>query len=144
MRPLIARLENGYCSITVVNHQLITVIRFAAKNYTHPWKSFANRLRLVLHECKISFLTYVFRRNQTRSNTSGLLVIIEWDWDTSSYHQSGPEWNEMLRTECPGTEQVIMKSCRNEEATSKQITCQASDTERKHHLFSFVFSSPLE
>ena len=36
MRPLTARLEAGYCSITVVNHRLITVIRFVAKSYTHP------------------------------------------------------------------------------------------------------------
>ena len=36
MRPLTARLEDDYCSITVVNHRLITVIRFVAKNYTHP------------------------------------------------------------------------------------------------------------
>jgi len=35
-RPLTARLEDGYCSITVVNNQLITVIRFVAKSYTHP------------------------------------------------------------------------------------------------------------
>ena len=25
-----------YCSITVANHRLITVIRFVTKNYTHP------------------------------------------------------------------------------------------------------------
>ena len=31
-----AQLENDYCSITVANHRLITVIRFVAKNYTHP------------------------------------------------------------------------------------------------------------
>ena len=31
-----ARLENDYCSITVINHQLIAVIRFVAKNYTYP------------------------------------------------------------------------------------------------------------
>ena len=36
MRPLTARLENSCCSITVVNHQLIIVIRFVAKSYTHP------------------------------------------------------------------------------------------------------------
>ena len=35
MRPLTARLEDGYCSITIANHQLITVIRFVAKSYTH-------------------------------------------------------------------------------------------------------------
>jgi hypothetical protein len=36
MRPLTARLEDGYYSITVANHRLITVIRFVAKSYTHP------------------------------------------------------------------------------------------------------------
>ena len=36
MRPLTARLEDGHCSGTVTNHQLITVIRFVAKSYTHP------------------------------------------------------------------------------------------------------------
>ena len=50
-----ARLENGYCSITVANHGLITVIRFVAQNCTHPWKGFANKFRLVLHAYKILF-----------------------------------------------------------------------------------------
>ena len=31
IRLLIARLENGYCSINVANHQLIIVIRFVVK-----------------------------------------------------------------------------------------------------------------
>ena len=35
MRPLTA-LEDSYYSITVVNHRLITVIRFVAKSYTRP------------------------------------------------------------------------------------------------------------
>ena len=34
MRFLTARLEDGYCSIA--DHWLITIIRFVAKNYTHP------------------------------------------------------------------------------------------------------------
>ena len=34
--PLTARLEDSYCSITVANHGLITVIRFVAKSYIHP------------------------------------------------------------------------------------------------------------
>ena len=55
MRPLTAWLEDGYCSITVANHQLITVIRFVSKSYTHPWKGFTNRLHLVLHGCEILF-----------------------------------------------------------------------------------------
>ena len=53
MRPLTAWLENSYYSIIVANHQLITVIRFVVKNYTHPWKDFANRLHLVHHACEI-------------------------------------------------------------------------------------------
>jgi hypothetical protein len=32
----LSRLENGYCSITIANYQLITVIKFVAKSYTHP------------------------------------------------------------------------------------------------------------
>ena len=55
MRPLTAWLEDGYCSITVANNKLITVIRFVSKSYTHPWKGFANRLHLVLHACEILF-----------------------------------------------------------------------------------------
>ena len=35
MRPLTARLEDGYCSTTIANYRLITVIRFVAKSYTH-------------------------------------------------------------------------------------------------------------
>ena len=35
-RPLTARLNDGYCSITVANHRLIIIIRFVAKSYTHP------------------------------------------------------------------------------------------------------------
>ena len=45
----VAWLEDGYCSITVSNLQLITIIRFISKNYIRPWKDFANRLHLVLH-----------------------------------------------------------------------------------------------
>ena len=53
IRPLTARLDDDYCSITVANNRLIIVIRFVAKNYTHPWKSFANKFRLVLYACEI-------------------------------------------------------------------------------------------
>jgi len=35
MRSLTARFEDGYCSIIVANHQLITIFRFIAKSYTH-------------------------------------------------------------------------------------------------------------
>ena len=44
-----------YCSITVANYQLITVIRFISKSYTHPYKNFANKLHLVLHAYEILF-----------------------------------------------------------------------------------------
>ena len=60
IRPLTARLEDSYSSITVANRRLITVIRFVAKSYTHPWKGFANRPHLVLHACKIHFSACVF------------------------------------------------------------------------------------
>ena len=40
MRSLTAWLENDYCSITVANHWLITIIRFVAKSYTHSLKKF--------------------------------------------------------------------------------------------------------
>jgi len=50
-----AWLEDSYCSITVANHWLVTVIRFVVKSYTHPWKSFANRLHLTLHAGGILF-----------------------------------------------------------------------------------------
>ena len=36
MKPSAVLLEVGYCSITIVNPQLITIIRFVAKSYTHP------------------------------------------------------------------------------------------------------------
>ena len=41
--------EDSYCSITVANHRLITIIRFVAKNYIHFRKNFINRFHLVLH-----------------------------------------------------------------------------------------------
>ena len=55
MSPLTARLEDDYYNITVANHRLITVIRFVAKSYTHPWIFFANRLHLVHHAYGFSF-----------------------------------------------------------------------------------------
>ena len=42
-------IRGGYCSITVANHRLITVVKFIVKSYIHPWKFFVNRLYLVLH-----------------------------------------------------------------------------------------------
>ena len=66
MRPLTAWLEDGYCSITIVNHPLITVIRFVAKNYAHPQKGFANKLHLVLHAEPRKCILECSGRNQTR------------------------------------------------------------------------------
>ena len=66
MRPLTAWLEDGYCSITVATHQLITAIIFVSKNYTRLWKGFANRLYLVLHANDILFLKNMCEIYQTR------------------------------------------------------------------------------
>ena len=75
MRPLTARLEVSYCSIIITNHQLITVIRFISKSYTHPWKGYANSLHLVLHANEIFFSKNVRDNNQTRPwFLSGLLA----------------------------------------------------------------------
>ena len=38
-----------YCSATVANHRLITVISFVAKSCIYPWRGFENRLHLILH-----------------------------------------------------------------------------------------------
>ena len=76
MRPLTAWLEDGYCSITVANHQLITVIRFVSKNYTHPWKGFANRLRLVLHTCEILFSKNVREKFTVYPNTALVFLTL--------------------------------------------------------------------
>ena len=76
MRHLTVWLEKCYCSITVENHQLITVIRFIAKNYTHPWKSFANRLYLVLHAWEILFSRNVREKNQTGHWSDELVPLL--------------------------------------------------------------------
>ena len=53
-RPLTARLDDSYCSITVTDYGLITVIRFVEKITLIPKKNFANKLCLVLmHEKEI-------------------------------------------------------------------------------------------
>jgi hypothetical protein len=36
MRPFDRVIRGRYCSITVANHRLITVVRFVAKSCTHP------------------------------------------------------------------------------------------------------------
>ena len=66
MRSLTVWLEDGYCNITVANHVLITIIRFVAKSYTHPWIDFANKLHLVAYAYKISFVAQIMLANQTR------------------------------------------------------------------------------
>jgi len=66
MRSLTAWLDDGYCSITVANHQLITVIRFIERSYIHPWKAFAKRLYLARYICKIPFYKIQEEANQTR------------------------------------------------------------------------------
>ena len=65
MKPLTARLDDGHSSITVANHELITIIRLVAKSYTHLWKFFTNRLYLVIHAYKIFFSEKDYCRNQT-------------------------------------------------------------------------------
>ena len=67
MRHLAAWLDNGYCSIIVVNHRLFTVIRFVARSYTHLWRGFANRFYLILHACKIFFVAQVVLGKQNRT-----------------------------------------------------------------------------
>ena len=77
MRFLTARLEDGYCSITVASHRLITVVRFVAKSYTHLLKNFANRFYLVHHACEIFFSKSLRARivaKQTRPRSSSLLM----------------------------------------------------------------------
>ena len=46
-------LEHGYCSIIISNHRLIRLIRFGSQICTYLWKSFVNRLHLVLQNSKI-------------------------------------------------------------------------------------------
>ena len=70
MRLLTAWLEDCYCSITVANHQLITIIRFISKSYTHPWIGFANKLRLVLHACKILYSKNLRKKFTVYPNTA--------------------------------------------------------------------------
>ena len=78
MRPLTARLEDGYCSITVANHRLITIIRFVVKSYTHLWKGFANKLHLVLHALKILFLGSVCATHCSKPNRARACMWNKW------------------------------------------------------------------
>ena len=74
---LTAWLDNCYCSITVANNQLIIIIRFVSKNYTHPWKCFANRLHLVLHIWKKKFSKNVRKKFpvETKHRRSAVWVM---------------------------------------------------------------------
>ena len=49
-------IKLSYCSIIVDNYGGTWLIRFVSKNYAHPWKFFANKLRLVLHACICLFV----------------------------------------------------------------------------------------
>ena len=72
MRSLTAGSEDGYCSITIANHRLVTVVRFVAKNYTHPWKVFANRFHLIHYTCN-SFCKMEYRG---KTNNTHVLCTI--------------------------------------------------------------------
>ena len=89
MRPLTARLEDGYCSITVANRLLMTVIIFVVKSYTHSWKDFANKLRLVLHTYDIFFseIVLLVLLNQTGPMIRHGAVILR-----SAQLCPDPEW----------------------------------------------------
>ena len=82
MRPLTAWLENGYCSIIIAYHQLITVIRFVVKSYTHPWRSFANTLHLVLHvyEILLSRNMCAMNSGMQAPNPTGPLYTLVAGW----------------------------------------------------------------
>ena len=51
-------IRRDYCSINVANHDGTWLIRFVPKNYTHTWKGFANKLRLILHACIRLFVKF--------------------------------------------------------------------------------------
>ena len=72
MRPLTARLEDGYCSITVVNHRLITVIR------------------LVLHTCIRLFVKFFL---QKQPNTAKVHArSIHPDHFSGDFRPWQPQW----------------------------------------------------
>ena len=68
-------IRRGYCSITVVNYDGTWLIRFVSKNYTHPWKNFANKFCLVLYVYICLFVKKFSWNIQTRpKGRSG------WSW----------------------------------------------------------------
>ena len=70
-------IRHGYRSITVANHDEIWLIRFMSKSYTHPWKSFTNKNRLVLHVC-ICFFWKIFNAFiQTRPEIEAAMAEAE-------------------------------------------------------------------
>ena len=77
MMLLTARLKDGYCSINVAKYGLITIIRFVSKSYSHPSKSFANKLRLVLHVLKILFSENVCCSCDTQPNRAAVCSSAE-------------------------------------------------------------------
>ena len=122
MRHLTTRLEDGYCSITVANHLLITIIRFVAKSYTHPWIFFANRLHLVHHTSEIPFSRNMHARILTwsnKSNNKSLRHVLFQLW-LGSKATTNKGWSKKKRT-CPPPLQltvlllswcnVVIKSC---------------------------------
>ena len=81
--------------ITVANHQLITIIRFVAKSYTHPWRSFANKLYLVLYACEILFLGNVHSRNPRilgLNQTRPLITSVKHMEKTKPINQTSNGW----------------------------------------------------
>ena len=86
IRSLTTRLADSYCSITVANHRLITVIRFVTKIYTHPWRGFANKLHLALHASSRSGYSRDSRANPNKI-TFQRLVFCEMGRAASSLCQ---------------------------------------------------------
>ena len=76
----------GYCSITVINRGGTWLIRFVSKNYTHSWKNFANKFRLVLHACICLF--YKVLPNTFYIPVSG--GIWSYGWPTGCSRRSNP------------------------------------------------------
>ena len=76
VRSLAAQLEDGYCSITVVNHRLITVLRFVVKSYIHPWKDFTNKFRLVFYPFDFFLGTRVHGNKQRLGTHDTCLSVV--------------------------------------------------------------------
>ena len=68
-------VRRGYCSITIANHDETWLIRFDSKSYTHPWKDFANKLRLVLHACIRFFVKFFLCCHPNTANESESILL---------------------------------------------------------------------